>query len=606
MSTTSLTAKYRPQTFSQVAGQDAVKRILSRASAEERIAPAYLFSGTRGVGKTTLARIFAKAVNCENGPAAEPCNQCRQCRQITAGAAVDVVEIDAASNRGIDEARRLKEDIGYAPIDARYKVFIIDEAHMLTTPAFNALLKTLEEPPSHATFVLATTEPHKILPTIVSRCQHFVFQRLTQPEITEHLRTIMEKEQAPFEEAALRLIAKRAAGSVRDSMSLLGQVLALGGDKLTESDVRQVLGLAGQEIFQGLASALLERDLPAISDILRAILDQGLDLGFFLRELGLCFRNMFIISRLGEAAEAQLELTPEEFEVWKGFAARMHDAHIHACWQMALEGQRKVLTSLEPGLALELLLLNLALMPELAAIEEIPTPAGGASPPAQRGPASTGTAPGGVPGQGAPPARPNARRFGPGGPAGAPIGPMAPPHAAHGPAAAASTPSPGVRKEPPGGQPAAQPEPDPDPEPGAVSDFASPEPKASPAPEPRPKTFDGLLQFIQDRNGEAQGLSSWLRGVRGAVDGERMELTCSNDFIAKQLADQETLAKLRQLSQEHFGRRLEIKIAVSGDAPPENMQKAEQIAKASPVVQAIQDIFDVQNMRVEPRRGKSN
>jgi DNA polymerase-3 subunit gamma/tau len=558
------------------------------------------------VGKTTLARIFAKAVNCENGPAAEPCNQCRQCRQITAGAAVDVVEIDAASNRGIDEARRLKEDIGYAPIDARYKVFIIDEAHMLTTPAFNALLKTLEEPPSHATFVLATTEPHKILPTIVSRCQHFVFQRLTQPEIAEHLRAIMEMEQASFEEPALRLIAKRAAGSVRDSMSLLGQVLALGGDKLTESEVRQVLGLAGQEIFQGLASALLERDLAAISNILRAILDQGLDLGFFLRELGLCFRNMFIISRLGDAAEALLELTSEEFGVWKDLAARMHEAHIHACWQMALEGQRKVLTSLEPGLALELLLLNLALMPELAAIEELPSPTGGSGSSTPQGSAPRGPTPGKNFEAGAALPNRNIRRPGPGRPSGVESGGPAnfSRNAPHAPSAAPAS-DPGIRKAPPAGHPAAPPEPDPEPEPAVADNFASPEPTSPSAPKRRASTFEGLLHFIQERNGEAQGVSGWLRGVKGTVDGDRLELTCSNDFIAKQLADREAFAKLRQLSEEHFGRRLEIKIAVSGDAPPENMQKAEQIAKASPVVQAIQDTFDIRTMSVEPRRGGS-
>ena len=183
MSTTSLTRKYRPQRFAEVAGQDAVKRILSRAAGEDRVAPAYLFSGTRGVGKTTLARIFAKALNCETAPTAEPCNVCAQCRQITSGISPDVIEIDAATHGGVDEARRLKEDVGYAPLQSRYKVFIIDEAHMLSKAAFNALLKTLEEPPGRVTFVLATTEPHKFPATIISRCQHFIFKRMTQAEL---------------------------------------------------------------------------------------------------------------------------------------------------------------------------------------------------------------------------------------------------------------------------------------------------------------------------------------------------------------------------------------------------------------------------------------
>jgi DNA polymerase-3 subunit gamma/tau len=588
MSTVSLTAKYRPQTFEQVAGQDAVKRILSRASSEQRIAPAYLFSGTRGVGKTTLARIFAKALNCEHGPAAEPCNECLHCRQITAGSAVDVVEIDAASNRGIEEARRLKEDIGYAPIDARYKVFIIDEAHMLTVHAFNALLKTLEEPPRHATFVLATTEPHKILPTIVSRCQHFVFQRLTQPEITAHLQALLDREGAGYEEAALRLIAKRAAGSVRDGMSLLGQVLALGGETLREADVRHVLGLAGQEVFQGLVGAVLDRDLPAMSDILHKVLDQGLDLGFFLRELGLCFRNMFILSRMGEAAPAQLELTEEEIAAWSGLASRMHDAHIHACWQMVLEGQRKVLTSLEPGLALELLLLNLALMPELAAIEDVPAPS----------PSGT-SAPTSGQGRGAP--------AGGGQAAGSSTR-----ASAAGPPATAAQQSPAantVHQAPAPSAPGARPDQAPAPE-SQAAPFPEPPPAAPPAPpeDPQPsdvpeRTFQGFLGFVQEKNGEAGRLPMGLRQARGEVGEQALELVCANDYHAEQLQAQDKLVYLRRLLQEFFGRPLQVNISVSQQAPPASMRETETIARSSPVVQAIQETFEVKDMRVEPRRG---
>ena len=210
--------------------------------------PAYLLSGTRGVVKTTIARIFAKALNCVHAPTGEPCNQCEQCRRITMGNHVDVVEIDGASNRGIDDARRLREAIAYAPMEGRYKVFIIDEAHMLTRESFNALLKTLEEPPPRATFILATTEAHKFPITIVSRCQHFIFKAIPEAELVAHLTRVLNKEGIPFEENAVRLLARRAAGSVRDSMSLLGQTLALGGDHLTEASTRSVLGLAGQEL----------------------------------------------------------------------------------------------------------------------------------------------------------------------------------------------------------------------------------------------------------------------------------------------------------------------------------------------------------------------
>ena len=217
MSHASLAARYRPQTFAEVTGQETVKAILSRAAAEDKVAPAYLLSGTRGVGKTTIARIFAKALNCVHAPTGEPCNQCEQCRRITMGNHVDVVEIDGASNRGIDDARRLREAIAYAPMEGRYKVFIIDEAHMLSRSAFNALLKTLEEPPARVVFIFATTEAHKFPITIVSRCQHFVFRHLGEDALVQHLSQVLNKENVPFEEGAVRLIARRAAGMPRRS-----------------------------------------------------------------------------------------------------------------------------------------------------------------------------------------------------------------------------------------------------------------------------------------------------------------------------------------------------------------------------------------------------
>lgn len=371
MSHVALTARYRPQTFAQVAGQETIKAILSRAALEGKVAPAYLLSGTRGVGKTTIARIFAKALNCAHGPTGEPCNECEQCRQITQGVHVDVVEIDGASNRGIDDARRLKEAIGYAPMEGRYKVFIIDEAHMLTKEAFNALLKTLEEPPARVTFILATTESHKFPITIVSRCQHFTFTRLAEAELEAHLTNILTLEAVPFEAAAVKLIAKRAAGSVRDSMSLLGQVLALGEDQLSTNAVRGVLGLAGQDAFFELMEALASQDCLAVATIVRNLLDQGVDIGFFLRELVSTWRTLFMLRQSGEAALTLLDLSEEEGAIWLAWARRFDTSLVHACWQMTLEGQRRVLTSLEPAMALELLLLNIAMLPRLMPLEKL-------------------------------------------------------------------------------------------------------------------------------------------------------------------------------------------------------------------------------------------
>jgi DNA polymerase-3 subunit gamma/tau len=371
MNHAALTVRYRPQSFAEVSGQSVITAVLSRAAAEDRVAPAYLFSGTRGVGKTTLARIFAKALNCRKAPGAEPCNACDRCRAITLGGAVDVLEIDAASNRGIDDMRRLKESVGYAPLDARYKVFIIDEAHMLTPEAFNALLKTLEEPPARATFILATTEPHKIPSTILSRCQHYVFKRLSDAELEAHLKKLLALENISHENAALRLLTRRAAGSVRDSMSLLGQVLALSKTALTENDVRSMLGLAGQEFFFRLISAIKKADCPALLLLVRELLDQGLDLGFFLRELTSMWRNIFMLRQAGKAAGKAVDLPEAEVELWLREAEDFDLGHIHACWQMSLEGQHRVLSSLDPALSLELLLLNLALLPRMLSLREI-------------------------------------------------------------------------------------------------------------------------------------------------------------------------------------------------------------------------------------------
>lgn len=391
MSTASLTTAYRPQTFADVAGQETIKAILSRAAREDRIAPAYLFSGTRGVGKTTIARIFAKSLNCVNAPAAEPCNVCEHCRKITQGMHVDVVEIDGASNRGIDDARRLRESIGYAPMEGRYKVFIIDEAHMLTRESFNALLKTLEEPPRGVTFIMATTEPHKFPITIISRCQHYIFKRLGEHELEAHLTKILGREERDFEPQAVKLIARRAAGSVRDSMSLMGQVLALGHDKLEESSVRSILGLAGQELFFKVMEAMKAQDVVAVSSVIRSILDQGVDIGYFLRELATTWRNLFMLKQAGEQALPLLDLPEAEARQWLEWVPEFELAHVHACWQLTLEGQRRVLTSLEPAMALELLLLNLTFLPKLLNMEQLsrggakPAPQQSAQPQAQSG-----------------------------------------------------------------------------------------------------------------------------------------------------------------------------------------------------------------------------
>lgn len=377
MANISLAAKYRPQTFAEVVGQDTVKKVLSLAAAQDKVAPAYLLSGTRGVGKTTLARIFAKALNCVHAPTGEPCNECEACRRITQGAFVDVVEIDGASNRGIDDVRKLRDSVGYSPLEGRYKVIIIDEAHMLTKEAFNALLKTLEEPPRGVVFILATTEQHKFPITILSRCQLYVFKQVPEQSIEQHLAKVLKNEQIAYEDDAISLIARRAMGSVRDAMSLLGQCLALSpndieGYKLESRIVRQTLGLAGIEVMDRLLQAMQNQDVAKTTMLVRDILAEGIDIGFFLGELTRLLRNLFVLKEAGKDVLADLPL--REVVRLEEQASYFSTAFLHAGWQMILENQRRILQSYEPASALELLLLNLTLLPRLLPLENVILP----------------------------------------------------------------------------------------------------------------------------------------------------------------------------------------------------------------------------------------
>lgn len=612
MSTSNLTAKYRPQTFEDVAGQKAIKSILSRAAAQDKIAPAYLFSGTRGVGKTTIARIFAKALNCVNAPTGEPCNECSNCKQITAGVAVDVIEIDGASNRGIDDARRLKEDIGYAPIECRYKVFIIDEAHMLTKEAFNALLKTLEEPPPRATFILATTEHHKFPATIISRCQHYTFKMLTQSELVNHLEKIMNLEGLQFEPGALQIIAKRGAGSVRDSMSLLGQALAMGEDVLKEEDVRGFLGLAGQDVFFGLMEAMHSRNLVSVGYVLRQVLDQGLDLGFFLRELTNCWRNMFLLRQAGEEALPLLGLSGEEATSWMDWAGKFEPAHIHACWQMTLDGQRKVMTSLEPALALELLLLNLTSLPELIRLESMSAQAPASNTP-QRPTGGSGGMQGG-PGtgyrQGQGGASGNGQRFSqpqasqsmqqsrPQAPQQAQQRPQMPPRQVTpqaAPARAAEPPaSPAAPKEP---EPAAVMPSDAAPMAETVTPSVSVSVTSS-----GPKSWKGFLSFVEERNGQAGVKVSMLHLTKGELANNELVVTCRSKTLCGQLTEKNTFNALESLTKEYFDPGVEVRVETGNIVVPKSDKQLMEDAENNPAVNKIIETFGAQIISVSARK----
>jgi DNA polymerase-3 subunit gamma/tau len=288
--------KYRPGTFDDVIGQPHVVQTLVNSITTKRIAHAYLFSGTRGVGKTTVARILAKALNCERGPTGTPCTTCVNCQEIAQGASVDVIEIDGASNTSVDDVREIRENVKFAPFRGQYRVYIIDEVHMLSNSAFNALLKTLEEPPAHVVFIFATTEIHKIPATILSRCQHYNFRRIARTEIVERLRHVARQDGIALEDRSLMAVARASEGSMRDALSLLDQAVAFGGTTIVHADLEALLGAVPQELVRGIIQAITGQDTPVALRILANLLDQGHDLRAYCADVVEYLRNMLVAS----------------------------------------------------------------------------------------------------------------------------------------------------------------------------------------------------------------------------------------------------------------------------------------------------------------------
>ncbi len=312
--------KWRPQTLADVVGQEHITKTLLNALESSRVAHAYLFCGPRGTGKTSTGRILAKAVNCQKNGKGEPCNSCSLCQATTNGSALDVIEIDAASNRGIDDIRELRERVKFAPNSARYKVYIIDEVHMLTTDACNALLKTLEEPPPHAIFVLATTEPHKLLPTILSRCQRFDFRRLSHSAVVSKLSLICQQEGIAIEPQALKLVARSVSGSLRDAENLLQQLVAYYGRQIDVSQVQDTLGITADSRVKELVGHIASRDVAAGLDTVNSLVADGLDLMQFNRGLVEYLRNMLLAK---SGAEASVDLATDDLAEVKQLADRM-------------------------------------------------------------------------------------------------------------------------------------------------------------------------------------------------------------------------------------------------------------------------------------------
>jgi DNA polymerase-3 subunit gamma/tau len=362
--------KWRPQTFAEMVGQEHVTRTLENAIRENRVAHAYIFSGARGVGKTTTARILAKALNCVKGPATTPCNQCDACRDITAGTSLDVMEIDAASNRGIDQIRELREMVRYVPLTRKHRVVILDEAHMLTGEAANALLKTLEEPPEGVVFVMATTQPQDLSDTIRSRSQHFHFRALTFQEISGQIEKIAREEKLEIEPGALAVIARAAEGSVRDGLSVLEQAIAFCGPHITDDQVRQLLGIVAEDLLDELMEAIAAQSAERALGLVHRLLAEGHNLPHFSREAIRHVRNL-LVTRVCGADSALISALPGERPRLERQAAQFSEEDLTRFFSILLGVDDDLRRKPDQRLHLEMGLLRLVNAGRLAPLEEL-------------------------------------------------------------------------------------------------------------------------------------------------------------------------------------------------------------------------------------------
>ena len=356
--------KYRPQTFSEIVGQEHIVKTLTNAILSDMISHAYLFSGPRGTGKTTIARLLAKAINCENLKGFEPCNKCSSCLEIVQGRSIDLMEIDAASHRGIDDIRELRDGIKFAPNKLKYKVFIIDECHQLSKDAANALLKTLEEPPAHAIFILATTEIHKIIPTILSRCQRFDFRKLTAEEITKRLEKISKSEKTKIEKAALELIALYSSGSIRDAESLLDQAITFSGyskKEIKAEDIKNLLGLIEVKLVSQFIDLVFQKKAVEAINFLNETLEKGIDVQEMAKAI-INYLRQGLILKISDVKENKNPiisgLTKEEFETLQKQITGLKEQELQKILNLFLERASKIRYSPIPQLPLELAIIE--------------------------------------------------------------------------------------------------------------------------------------------------------------------------------------------------------------------------------------------------------
>ncbi len=570
----SLYNTWRPQTFADVVGQEHIVRTLRNALARpDHLAHAYLFTGPRGTGKTTTARLLAKAVNCQQGMQPEPCDQCEHCSAIKRGAQLDLlIEIDAASNTGVDDIRELRERVGRRPAEGRYKVYIIDEVHMLSNSAFNALLKTLEEPPPHVIFVLATTDPQKVPPTVLSRCQRFDFKPVAATALVRHLRTVGEREKLAVDDTALEFIARLATGSVRDALSLLDQAASFAGQTINVGHLQDMLGLSDQALVLAMADALLDGDLAAALTTLQTVSDRGADLREFGRQL-VGFLRALLLARSGVSTPAGQSLSEEEQEAVRA-RSRRADLPALVRWLRlfteADQGLRS--TTVQPQLPLEL-----AAVQSLVAVSDaVPTVA-----PAAAAATAGATA--------------------------TPVSSAAQP-APTGATDAAASAHPVAESEPTRAETAAPPADATPREPAPQqSDRTTPAPPVAPSPAPaaaRPAdgsvpaaagplsvaTIESRWPAVLELLGRKRKVTALLRDARiAAVQADEVTLEFDHRFHAEQIEKPENRLVTEQALQRVFGQPLRTRVVVKGAA--ERSVVAASPERADPVVRHALAVF---------------
>lgn len=362
-----LARKYRPQSFAEVYAQDHVTNILQSSISLGRIAHAYLFTGPRGVGKTSMARIMAKSLNCEKGPTTDPCNVCTNCTEITSGISPDVIEIDGASNTGVDDIRELQRELMYAASGSKYKIYIIDEVHMLSKNAFNALLKTLEEPPENVIFIFATTEPHKVLPTIISRCQRYDFKRIPVEDIVNRLRELSDREGIKIDNESLYLIARKADGGLRDALSLMDQTISYCMNDIQIDKVRQIFGLIPNQVYHGFMRMIHEHDTPGMIAALHKIFEEGTDLQEFIVNM-LEYLRIVLLRQTGMQVK---DVNPDEYESFDEVTKMFSQNDLMYIIGMLIQSRNDIRTSNNPYLIIETMMIRLSRMDQLEDLAQL-------------------------------------------------------------------------------------------------------------------------------------------------------------------------------------------------------------------------------------------